>query len=274
MVADAGVEGSNADLEFGVHPDATDEFDSGIDSPSPPPGPGALFEAYFSIVDPLFTRLYKDFRGETPNEWTLEVKSTDQDIELTWDATEIPSELWAIMDTGIEKINMKAQGSVVLSAGEYTITISVSEEVEIQLSLQAGWNMVSVPVTPIDNSTSAVFPGVAGIFTWNAASRSYYVPTVIDPEKGYWVAVTENTTITISGTPIETWTTDIKAGWNMIGSVITVASIATPNDDPDSSVIPTVYWWDPVSKSYILTTDVDPGKGYWAASVQDCTLTL
>ena len=134
--------------------------------------------------------------------------------------------------------------------------------------------MVSVPVAPIDNSTSAVFPGVAAIFTWNAASRSYYVPTVIEPKEGYWVAVTENITLTISGTPIETWTTDIKAGWNMIGSVNTSASIADPNDDPDGSVIPTAYWWDPVSKSYILTTDIEPGKGYWAASVNDCTLTL
>jgi hypothetical protein len=52
------------------------------------------------------------------------------------------------------------------------------------------------------------------------------------------------------------------------------ASIADPNDDPDDSVIPTAYWWDPIGRSYILTTDIEPGKGYWAASVNDCTLTL
>ena len=158
---------------------------------------------------------------------------------------------------------------------DYTWSFTTSSQnVEVELSFKVGWNMVSVPVTPTDNSTSAVFPSVAGIFTWNATSRSYYVPTVIDPKEGYWVAVTENTTMTISGTPIETWTTDIKAGWNMIGSVNTSASIADPSDDPDGSVIPTAYWWDPVSKSYILTTDIEPGKGYWVASVNDCTLTL
>jgi hypothetical protein len=145
---------------------------------------------------------------------------------------------------------------------------------EVVVNLKAGWNMVSVPLTLTDNSTSAVFPGVAGIFTWNATSRSYYVPTVIDPEKGYWVAVTENTTISVNGTPVDTWTTDIKAGWNMIGSVATNSSIADPNDDPDGSVIPPAYWWDPVSKSYILTTGIEPGKGYWIPSLNDCTLTL
>jgi beta propeller repeat protein len=274
MAADAGAEGSNADLAFGIHLDATDGFDPGIDSLSPPTPPGALFEAYFSITDPLFTRLNKDFRGGIPNEWTLKVRSTEQDIELAWDNTEIPSELSVVMDTGIEQINMKAHDNVVLNAGQYTMTISVSDEVAIQLSLQAGWNMVSVPLALSNNAPGAVFPGVAGIFTWNATSRSYYVPTVIDPEKGYWVAVTENTTISVNGTPIETWTNDIKAGWNMIGSVITVVSIADPNDDPDGSVLPTAYWWDPVSKSYITTTDIEPGKGYWVPSIHDCVLTL
>ena len=84
----------------------------------------------------------------------------------------------------------------------------------------------------------------------------------------------ENTTIAISGTPIDTWTTDVKAGWNMIGSVSTNAGIADPNDDPDSSAVTPAYWWDPVTKSYTVTTDIEPGKGYWIASLNDCTLTL
>ncbi len=62
IAADAGVDGSNADLEFGINPEGTDGYDSGIDSLSPPPAPGALFEAYFSIVDALFPRVNKDLR--------------------------------------------------------------------------------------------------------------------------------------------------------------------------------------------------------------------
>ena len=153
-------------------------------------------------------------------------------------------------------------------------TIVITRANTLTLNLKAGWNMVSVPAILADNLTSAVFPGVAGVFTWNATSRSYYVPTVIEPEKGYWVAVTENTTISINGTPVDTWTTDIKAGWNMIGSVSATASIADPNDDPDDSVIASAYWWDPVGRSYTVTPEIEPGKGYWVASVNDCTLTL
>ncbi len=151
---------------------------------------------------------------------------------------------------------------------------TASPDVEVELSLKAGWNMVSVPVAPEDNSVSAVFPGVAAVFTWDPVSRSYIVPSTIEPDTGYWVAVIEDGNITVSGVPIETWTTDIKAGWNMIGSLITSTSIADPNDDPDGSVQPFAYWWDPVTRTYILTTIIEPTKGYWVASVQDCTLTV
>ena len=71
-----------------------------------------------------------------------------------------------------------------------------------------------------------------------------------------------------------TWTSAIKAGWDMVGSVIGNSSIANPNDNPDGSVQPFAYWWDPATKSYIMTTTIESGKGYWVASVKDCVLTL
>ena len=142
------------------------------------------------------------------------------------------------------------------------------------IPLKAGWNMVSVPVTPADNSVSAVFPGVAVVYTWDPVSKTYTTPTTVEPDTGYWVAVIQDATITVTGVPVTTWTSDIKPGWNMIGSVISNASIANPNDNPDQSVQPFTYWWNPVARTYVLTTNIDPGKGYWAASVRDCTLTL
>ena len=134
--------------------------------------------------------------------------------------------------------------------------------------------MVSVPVTPTNNSVSAVFPGVAAVYTWNSDTKSYITPTTVAPETGYWVAVTGDKTITVTGTPVSTWTTDIKAGWNMIGSVINSTSFTSPNDNPDGSIQPFAYWWDPMTKSYVMTTNIEPGKGYWVASVNACSLTL
>ncbi len=127
MTADAGPEGSNAELAFGIHPDATDGYDSGIDVPSAPQGSGDLFDAYFSIIHPTFSRLNRDFRGEIPNQWTLEVNSTNEPIDLSWDATGVPAHLSAIMKYGTETIDMRVQDNVELPAGTYVITISVSD---------------------------------------------------------------------------------------------------------------------------------------------------
>jgi putative ABC transport system substrate-binding protein len=279
MIATAGSEGSNTNLEFGVTSGASDGFDNGIDVPHPPPGPSATFDAYFLISDQLFPDLDNDYRAPLATAtdgrvWTLKVKSQSQEITLTWDASQIPSNLYAYMDTGTETIDMKAQNSITLPAGEQSLTIRVSGQVCLDIFLKAGWNMVSVPVMPSNNSVSAVFPGVAAVYSWNPVTKSYTVPATIDSEKGYWVAVAADTTINVCGVPVTTWASDIKAGWNMIGSLIYNASIADPNDNPDGSVQPFAYWWDPASKSYDYKTTIEPTKGYWVASVQDCTLTV
>ena len=100
------------------------------------------------------------------------------------------------------------------------------------------------------------------------------MPTSVTPDTGYWVAVIQDATITVTGAPVETWTGSIAAGWNMIGSVISNASIADPDDSPGGSVQPFAYWWNPDSKTYVFTTEIQPGKGYWVAATQNCMLTL
>ena len=152
--------------------------------------------------------------------------------------------------------------------------ITIRETSQFGIVLKAGWNMVSIPVITCDKLVGTVFSGVAAVYTWDPVSRSYVVPITIEPDTGYWVAVVADRTLTITGGSVTTWISDIKAGWNMIGAPFNAASISDPNDSPDGCVQPFAYWWDPVSKTYVYTTDIDPGKGYWVASVQDCTLTM
>ncbi len=90
----------------------------------------------------------------------------------------------------------------------------------LDLPLKTGWNMVSVPLELADASPGAVFKGeIVAIYTWDPVAKSYTVPTTIEPECGYWVAVTEDKTITVTGTPVTEWDSDLTTGWNMVGSV-------------------------------------------------------
>jgi parallel beta-helix repeat protein len=253
-----------------------------IGSNSPPNAPGSLSPANHATGVPINTCL--TWTGGDPDADQL----VDYDVYL---GTNDTPPLWASLrsypagqsfityDPGTLVSGMTYYWQIVTrgmygTSTEGPIFDFTTEQIEFQLALKAGWNMVSMPLTPADNSVSAVFPEVAGVFAWNGTSRSYYVPTVIYPEKGYWLAVTENTTIAVDGAPVRTWTTGIKAAWNMIGSVNTAAGIADPNDDPDGSVIPPAYTWDPAGRSYVLTTDIEPGKGYWIPATEDCVLTL
>ena len=124
MAAEAGEEGSNPNLGFGIHPGATDGYDSGIDVPTPPTQPGALFEAYFSIVDTLFPNLNRDFRGAIPNQWTLEVKSTTEDIHLSWSTDDLPAGVALRLVDGDIDIDLTVDSSITLPAGSHTLTLT------------------------------------------------------------------------------------------------------------------------------------------------------
>ena len=171
VVAYAGVEGSNADLELGIHPDATNGYDYGIDLPSPPPQPSALFEAYFSIVHTLFPRLNKDFRGEIPNEWTLKVRSTDEDIELSWNTDDVPQGVALRLVSAEADIDMKAVSSITLPAGAHTITV-IAEQIEI------GQHDLTISST---SGGSVTVPG-EGAFAYGEGT---VVSLVAEAEEGY-----------------------------------------------------------------------------------------
>ena len=94
---------------------------------------------------------------------------------------------------------------------------------------------------------------------------------------GYWVAVTENKTIPVSGTPVTSWADHpLVAGWNMVGSIYgSTPTVSSLVDDPAGSILDSaVYWWDPDDKSYTGVDSIVEGQGYWMATTQNCTLTM
>lgn len=150
--------------------------------------------------------------------------------------------------------------------------------VDFAITLQQGWNMVSVPLLMQDMSTSQVFPGAVAVYTWNPTSKSYAAPAHIEPEKAYWVAVTVETLRPWHGVPVSAWDSPISAGWNMIGSVRSTdepVAVSSLGEAPPGSILRNaIYRWDPLTKSYEPATYIESGKGYWLATTLDCNLTM
>jgi len=150
----------------------------------------------------------------------------------------------------------------------------------VTVDLPAGWNMISVPLDPVDPAPVAVFgddvmPLV--IWRWSATAGSYLVPAEVAPERGYWLLVPAGgTTVDVSGAEV---TTDRAlalgaAGWHQISAPWTypVAEIRLANGTDTLTwaqavaagwVEDAVWAYDPVAGEYVLASQLEPWRGYW-----------
>ena len=167
-------------------------------------------------------------------------------------------------------------------------TVACGEPTEESFSkdLYDGWNLVSLPLTPSDNSTSSVLASVldnvSAVYRYNATSKQFESASTMDSGIGYFVHVTQNCTWTYSGTPYTSMSTELKQGLNMVGWL----NCSKPIDDALSS-IDGDYWyvarWNAVSQSFEVYNPVAPptfndfdvlerGTGYFISAKADATL--
>ena len=126
------------------------------------------------------------------------------------------------------------------------------------LHLDLGWNMVSFPVIPSNTSFASIFTGKGyyHVLTWSGTS--YMPPTNAEAGRGYWVLVLTETTVNVTGSPVEEYALDLPAGWSMIGSVYG-STVGAATVFPEYFQLVT---WS--GTSYVAETVIEPGKGYWA----------
>jgi hypothetical protein len=85
--------------------------------------------------------------------------------------------------------------------------------------LPAGWNLISLPLTPTDNSVSTVLSGVSqnAVKQYNAVTKQFEDAAAMDPGTGYFVHVMAASIMSYTGTPESSTSTELKSGLNMIG---------------------------------------------------------
>ena len=167
-----------------------------------------------------------------------------------------------------------------------TFTCGAPTEESFSKDLYDGWNLVSLPLTPSDNSTSSVLASVldnvSAVYRYNATSKQFESASTMDSGRGYFVHVTQNCTWTYSGTPYTSMSTELKQGLNMVGWL----NCSKPIDDALSS-IDGDYWyvarWNAVSQSFEVFNPVAPsvfndftamdrGTGYFISAKAGTTL--
>ncbi len=166
---------------------------------------------------------------------------------------------------------------------------SVARAGKFTRTVQAGWQLLSVPVLPIDDTLGTAFQ----TFPWSRA-RTFVASDPADPWKAYiqvkgpqdftaidhtmaaWVLVTQFDTYTVAGLIPAGPTITLKAGWNFVGfpswraTPYTVANLkaAVPQ-------VTSVEAYDTLGPYYLRRlVDADAlaqGSGYWIYVTTDTT---
>ncbi len=144
---------------------------------------------------------------------------------------------------------------------------------QVNITLKKGWNLISIPVKPLNNTVEAIFGQLDfySIWTWNPTAKMYEKPTVIEPGKGYWILVENDTSIIISGLLIEETEVPLKTGWNLIGSIY------APNTAYMGDVqtfYGKVYIWNAEKRMYEIVDSIPMGMGAWILAYTDTYIKL
>jgi glucose/arabinose dehydrogenase len=169
------------------------------------------------------------------------------------------------------------------------------DRITFNLSLQEGWNLISLPVQPDSDSISQVLSSINSrlvvLYQYDALTQTYpvYVPnepenstlSTIRPGAGYWVYMDSAATLTVSGIN-PTRSVALAEGWNLVGYNSTrdrsredaLSGISGRYEAIFAYNATTDAWEGYSPPTYNSLSLLQPGRGYWIYANQATTWTL
>ncbi|MGA2625185.1 MAG: T9SS type A sorting domain-containing protein [Bacteroidota bacterium] len=137
------------------------------------------------------------------------------------------------------------------------------------LPLSIGWNMVAVPMTVPDYRRSVLFPfAVSSAFAFDGG---YAMKDTLANGKAYWIKLGGSSWFSLDGTPRTLDTVEVRAGWNMIGSIASPLPVVQIASDPGGLVTSQFYTF---MHGYVISDTIQPGRGYWVKTDRSGKLIL
>jgi len=208
---------------------------------------------------------------------------------------------WTIQCTGdgFSRITVSPSGKVggatipaaALTAA--TVTLEQGDFDQEDIDLDEGWNLISLPLVPLDSAISAVLAGimddVISVWYWNAAAARWYsfAPgaasdlTSMTDGKAYWINMEAARTLNLAGSEMPEGTQlppayDVVVGWNMVGFKSTATNV-TATDYLAGTEYVRIYGfkngaWFLISGPPFDNPKMEPGLGYWVAFTEPGTI--
>ncbi|MBN2543424.1 hypothetical protein JXI42_11220, partial [bacterium] len=146
------------------------------------------------------------------------------------------------------------------------------------IALNAGWNMVSIPIRNINTNINSVFPDhLPYVWTFNTMISRYISIDRILVGAGYFVFYPFDTTLSFRGIPVYQYTDTLSAGWHIIGAPWSEDSISVDSKitiPPGSIIEGSLYSYDNESREYISEESIIKPNAYWILLENDCIIRI
>jgi len=149
-------------------------------------------------------------------------------------------------------------------------TFYVSQIIEVEMNIGAGWSMISLPIEPEDARISTLFPYAKAVFIFITKYELLDPSDSLEVGKGYWLYQPEAKTYTLSGKPIECYTIpDLKGGWSIVGGC-SYSAVPSVKDGRIRAVFGFMNRYVHLGPQDAL----QPGKAYWINCTEQTELTV
>ncbi len=138
-----------------------------------------------------------------------------------------------------------------------------------RVSAAKGWNLLSVPLHVDDFRADGVYP--TRVMPVLGYTDHYLECDTLECGRGYWVRLSSPQNLFYTGQVLDSTAIDVRAGWNMIGSISVPIATASITSNPGGIVTSQFFGYEGV---YIRSDSIRPGKGYWVNVGQDGKLIL
>ena len=140
---------------------------------------------------------------------------------------------------------------------------------EYNFELEAGWNLISLPIIPDKNKVKDIIPDAEIVYEFNGAQ---YVEVsndgVMSPGKGYWVLVPSAASYYITGECFQNYNKNLTKGWHLMGCTNEISA-------PETTIIDSLeIMYEYIDGSYEIVTECTPGYGFWINLLEDSEFIL
>jgi choice-of-anchor B domain-containing protein len=140
-----------------------------------------------------------------------------------------------------------------------------------QYLVAGGWNAISLPLVVPDPRKSTVYPTSTSDAFAFLSEQGYVTRDTIEGGTGYWLKFGNDHNITITGNPATLDSIEMRAGWNLIGSIGSPIPVDDIIQIPAGIVQSSFFGYQGM---YSASDTVSPGKAYWVKVGQNGRLVM